>query len=243
MQKDNFTEINFRLSQDTKLALVTDKGVFLPTQTTSLLIQAVATSISGKHTVLDLGCGTGVVGLSLYLRGLVRPPIFASDLSISSVRCCQSNCARHACEADVRIGSLFEPWVEEQFDIIVNDVSGISQEIAVVSPWFQGVPCDTGSNGLALVASIMSSAPHHLNKGGRFFFPVLSLSDVDLLLKQAADSFTTVEKISRQEWPLPFELMEHLPLLRKLANEGSIQLQERFGMVTCYTEIYCAFNS
>ena len=243
MQKDIFTEINFRLSQDTKLALVTDKGVFLPTQTTSLLIQAVATSISGQHTVLDLGCGTGVVGLSLYLQGLVRPPIFASDLSISSVRCCQSNCARYACEADVRIGSLFEPWVEEQFDIIVNDVSGISQEIAVVSPWFQGVPCDTGSNGLALVDSILSSAPHHLNKGGRFFFPVLSLSDVDLLLKQAADSFTTVQKISRQEWPLPLELMEHLPLLRKLAKEGSIQLQERFGMVTCYTEIYCAFNS
>lgn len=80
MQKDIFTEINFRLSQDTKLALVTDKGVFLPTQTTSLLIQAVATSISGQHTVLDLGCGTGVVGLSLYLQGLVRPPIFAMNL-------------------------------------------------------------------------------------------------------------------------------------------------------------------
>lgn len=243
MQKQFLTEISFRHNNDTELVLVAEDGVFVPNQTTSLLIQAVSTETSGQHSVLDLGCGTGVVGLSLHRHGLVRPPIHASDLSLASVRCCQLNCARYKCEADVRDGSLFDPWVGEQFDIIVDDVSGIAQEIAVVSPWFQGIPCETGADGLALVSSILQLAPRHLNEGGRFFFPVLSLSDVNLLLKRASESFTTVKQILRQEWPLPPELKEHLPLLRKLADEGRIQLQERFGMVTCFTEIYCAYNS
>ena len=171
------------------------------------------------------------------------PPIYASDLSLASVRCCQINYARYSCEADVRKGSLFDPWAGEQFDIIVDDVSGIAEEIAVISAWFQGVPCDTGADGLALVSSILQIAPRFLNEGGRFFFPVLSLSDVDLLLSRASESFTTVKQLLRQEWPLPPELKEHLPLLRKLADEGRIQLQERFGMVTCFTEIYCAYNA
>lgn len=243
MQNQLYTEVSFRHSDDMKLVLMAEAGVFLPTQTTSLLIQAVSKATTGQHSILDLGCGTGVVGLSLHQQGLVRPPIYASDLSLASVRCCQINYARYSCEADVRNGSLFEPWAGEQFDIIVDDVSGIAEEIAVLSPWFQGVPCDTGADGLALVSSILQIAPRFLNEGGRFYFPVLSLSDVDLLLSRASESFTTVKQLLRQEWPLPPELKEHLPLLRKLADDGRIQLQERFGMVTCFTEIYCAYNA
>ena len=242
MQKLLPTEFIFRHSRDTELVLRTEGGVFVPTHTSSLLIEAVCASTIGQHTILDLGCGTGVVGLSLYRHGRVRAPIHASDVSPASVHCCKINCKRYNCEADVRNGSLFDPWFGELFDIIVDDVSGIAQEIAAVSPWFQGVPCETGADGLALVTSILQMAPRYLNKGGRFFFPVLSLSNVDLLLRRASESFATVKQILRQEWPLPPELKEHLPLLRKLADEGRIQLQQRFGMVTCFTEVYCAYN-
>lgn len=243
MQREFRTEISYRHNQDSELVLLAEEGVFVPTHTTSLLIQAVSTTTAGQHTILDLGCGTGVVGLSLYLRGLVRPPIHASDLSLASVRCCKHNFARYNCEADVRSGSLFDPWAGELFDIIVDDVSGIAQEVAAVSPWFHGVPCESGADGLALVSTILKNAPQYLNKGGRFFFPVLSLSNVDRLLRFASESFATVKQILRQEWPLPPDLLEHLPLLRKLASDGKIQLNERFGMATCFTEVYCAYNS
>ncbi len=243
MQKLPHSEITYRHNQDSELVLIAEEGVFVPTHTTNLLIQAVSTSIVGQHTLLDLGCGTGVVGLSLYLRGLVRPPIHASDLSLSSVRCCKHNFARYNCEADVRGGSLFDPWAGELFDVIVDDVSGIAQEVAAVSPWFHGVPCESGADGLALVSTILQNAPQYLNKGGRCFFPVLSLSNVDRLLSYASECFTTVKPILRQEWPLPPSLEEHLPLLRNLAYEGKIQLEERFGMAICFTEVYCAYNS
>jgi 16S rRNA G1207 methylase RsmC len=234
------TEMRFALSPDKELALAFAPGVFTPNATTHLLIRAAKDAILRPGRLLDLGCGTGVVGLALQVHNLVTPPLCASDLSESAVHCCRQNLKRHECPADVRSGSLFEPWWGERFDVIVDDISGISQDVAAVSPWFQGVPCDTGEDGTGLVAGILRDAPRHLDEGGQLLFPLLSLSNVDRLLQAARETFRDVSRVARQDWPLPAELKTHMPLLRKLHAAGSVKFEERFGMVLCYTEVYCA---
>ena len=161
-----------------------------------------------------------MVGLALHLQGLVKSPLYASDLSESAVLCSRENYRRYGCPAEVRGGSLFEPWRGMTFDVIVDDISGIAQDVAVVSPWFQGVPCDTGQDGTDLVVEILRSAPRRLAEGGRLFFPVLSLSNVDRLLQVAKETFGAVDRVGRQDWPLPAELKTHMPLLRKLHAAG-----------------------
>ena len=235
-----FKNIEFLPKDGKRLKLVSAEGVFDPNTTTELLISAAKRTVSKSTKVLDLGCGTGVVGLSLWLDGLAKEPIYASDLSEPSVSCSRENFKKYECKADVRCGALFDPWKNEKFDVIMDDISGISQNIASISPWFNGVPCDTGDSGTDLILSILRNAPKHLSEDGYFFFPVLSLSNVDAILKSAKENFVTVELIERQEWPLPKELEEHMPLLKNLSTEGSIRLEERFGMVLCYTEVYLA---
>ena len=237
-----FTNIKFIPKNGRKMNLVSSKDVFDPNTTTELLINAVKKTISEPKKILDLGCGTGAVGLAIWLEGLAKEPIYASDLSVPSVSCSQENFRRYECEADVRCGALFEPWSDKKFDVIMDDISGISQEIAPISPWFEGVPCETGSDGTDLVLDIIRHASKYLLKDGYFFFPVLSLSNVDLLLKEVKENFYSVELLERQEWPLPKELEVHIPLLKKLNKKGSIKLEERFGMVICFTEVYLARN-
>ncbi len=242
MTIEQHKEIKFSLALDKKIDLVSAPGVFTPNLTTNLLIQAIKNTVSGPTKLLDLGCGTGVVGLALYLQGLTKSPLYASDLSKPAVFCSRENFKRYGCQAEVRNGALFEPWLGEKFDVIVDDISAIAQDIAVVSPWFQGVPCDTGKDGTNLVSEILCSARQYLTDKGFLFFPILSLSNVDILLNVAKENFGTLNRVIRQDWPLPAELKLHMPLLRKLNAEGSIKLEERFGMVLCYTEIYCVTN-
>ena len=242
MNIEQSSEIKFSIGNDKEIGLISAPGVFTPNATTNLLIQAVKSRITKPANLLDLGCGTGVVGIALHLQGLINSPLCASDLSASAVLCSRENLKRYGCAAEVRGGSLFEPWQGKKFDVIVDDISGIAQGVADVSPWFQGVPCDTGKDGTDLVVEIIRNAPKHLNDGGSFFFPVLSLSNVDMLLQKARENFATVERVGRQDWPLPAELKVHMPLLRKLSAEGSIKLEEKFGMVLCYTEVYFAAN-
>jgi hypothetical protein len=237
------TEIKFSLCPEKEITLVTAPGVFTPTGTTNLLIQAVQKRISGLSTLLDLGCGTGIVGLSLCLQGLVKPPLYASDLSNSAVQCSRKNFDRYGYPAEVRSGSLFEPWIGKKFDVIVDDISGVAQDVAMVSPWFEGIPSATGRDGTDLIVNVLRNASNYLKEGGQFFFPILSLSNVDLLLEEAKKGFGKVEMVSRLEWPLPVELKSHMALLKTLEGEGCIKLQERFGMVLCYTEVYCATNA
>jgi 16S rRNA G1207 methylase RsmC len=233
-------EFNFFLSKDKEVSLLYMPGVFKPNTTSQLLIDAVTNRVHEKVATLDLGSGTGIVGLALHLEGLVKGSLCASDLSDLAVELTKKNLDRYECNHTVRKGSLFEPWEGHKFDLIVDDISGISSKIAEISPWFPGVPCDAGNDGADLISEIIVNAHKYLNKDGRLFFPVLSLSNVSRIKTQACKCFRVVEMVARIEWPLPSELLIYKPLLKELAANGDIQLEEKFGMVVCYTEVYSA---
>jgi len=236
-------DCNFKIDQEQEIVLALEPGVFEPTGTTKALIKAVSSYLTLPGKTLDLGCGSGVVGISLYKKGLVKPPLYASDLSQSAVNCLEKNAARYNYPVEARCGSLFRPWEGEKFDYIVDDVAGIAQGIAQCSPWYKGIPCDCGKDGSELIVQILKDAPGYLNPGGLFFFPVISLSGVDKILEQAGKSFSVVKKLISEQWPLPKEMYKSISLLEELSSQGCIQFTEKFGMVLYSTDIYVAYNS
>ena len=138
---------------------------------------------------------------------------------------------------------MFDPWFGEKFDVIVDDISAISEDVANISPWFPGVPCRTGKDGINLVSQIIINSSKHLNgENSLLFFPVLSLSNTDEILSIANKKFNYVELVNKESWPLPEELIPHMDFLEALSKKGVIKFEKKFGMVICYTEVYCASN-
>jgi len=233
---------NFVIDKDSEVLMNLGNGVFIPTGTTKSLIKAVSGYVRKPGKLLDLGAGSGVIGLSLYLKGLVKTPFYTSDLSEHAIECMEKNATLYNLPLVIKRGSLFEPWENEKFDYIVDDISGIAEEVAKISPWYNNVPCQSGVDGTSLVVEVVQKAPEHLNAGGLFFFPVISLSNVNKIIKAAHDNFSHVERLIHEEWPLPGEMKQHLGTLRRLKEEGHIEFDEKFGMVVYYTDVYVAYN-
>lgn len=202
--------------------------IFHPTGTSQALVNAVKPHIKGGK-LLDLACGCGMIGNELSGQA----DVYASDISKEAC----NYVAKTYPKIKVKCGDLFEPW-GMMFDYIVDDVSGVAENIADVSPWFEGISCDSGRDGADLVVSVLNQAPKYLNGNGKLFFPIVSLSNVDRIL-DTAKSLYEIKLLSHTSFPLPKEMYEHIGLLRELKREG-IQFQEKYGMVIFFTDIYMA---
>src|SRR5437773_1154993 len=124
--------------------LLLGPGVFSPTTTSRTLADAL--EISPGDTVIDVGCGSGVLSIVAAKLGAAR--VYGVDLSQRAVEAAKENARRlgldHICE--FRGGDLLEPVRDVQADVLIGDVSGIPDAIAAESGWF---------------ADVRARAPHH----------------------------------------------------------------------------------
>lgn len=236
----NFT---LQVDKNVSVAAYVPENVFAPTFTSVLCIKAAQLIVGRDSIVLDLGCGCGVVGIALAKLLFVKTPVFASDVSSAAIDVARMNFELHGIAADLRTGSVFEPWVGMRFDYVVDDVSGITEDVAAVSPWFaNNIPCATGPDGAELTLRVIEEAPNHLSRKGGLFIPVISLSNRERILAAARARFVNVRKVAAQTWALPEAMRPHLALLDSIRNEGRISFEERFGTILCSTDIYYCSN-
>ncbi len=174
--------------------------------------------------------------------GKVKGSLYASDLSQDAASLVEKNAKNLSIPVVSRFGSVFEPWAGESFDYIVDDISGVSEKIADISPWFDKVSCRSGKDGIDLVVEVIKKSPLHLIDGGKLFFPTLSLSNSKKILAVAEDTYQNLEKISSQQWRIPDELLEHKDLLFDLRENEHINFEEKYGWLLFSTEVFVAQN-
>ena len=228
-----------KFDENTKILLNTSDLVFAPTATSDFLISGVASNINKVDKLLDIGCGNGIVGIALSKFNKANK-IYFSDISNEAVKVTDLNIKLNNCVGEVIKSNIFSNWNGYKFDIIVDDISGISEEVAKLSRWFKNVPCDSGIDGTANIEKVLNEARHFLNKNGKIFFPVISLSNTNKILDIANKNFKNLKKISHNQWFLPKELSSNLVLLEKLKKDGFIDYCQKFGELICWTDIYLA---
>ena len=188
---------------------------------------------------LEIGCGD--FNISRNLAQDHQGWLFCgSDISEEAIE--QAKKYSSQVQFDLRVGSLFEPWGEKKFDLIISDVASISSEIAEISDWYSGVPCDTGLNGWKQFEKIVRSVSSYMNADAYFVVPYISLSDFELQKEMLETIFSRVDYRNQVDWPLPATLTKKLDELKEQKPNKNYFTKELFGMRVAFTGVAVAYN-
>ena len=222
--------------------IIKSKKVFTPNATSDLLVTSTVKMLKKKSDILDLGCGTGFVGLTINKNSKIKNNYYFSDISSKAITLCKKNAKRNNIKIEAKIGNIFQPWKNKKFDIIVESVSGIAKKVANVSPWYtNNIPCDCGEDGTLLISKVLKESKKYLKKDGKIIFPIVSFSDKKKILKIAKRYFIKVKLITSKGWPLPKSMYSKSKLLYRLKKKGIINFETKFGLILYTSDIYIAY--
>lgn len=161
-----FFELDFEVSP----------GVLIPRHDTEVLVAEALRLAPDAKTILDIGVGSCCIAVAL-AKTLPLADVSGVERSPEALELAQRNADRHNVRITLFEGSLFEPFKEQRFDLIVSnppyiptaDLNGLQSEVRDYEPLGA---LDGGADGLDYYRLIVPAAPTHLNRGGRLMVEV-----------------------------------------------------------------------
>ncbi len=200
-----------------------DRRALIPRPETELLVEACLAelAISSEARALELGTGSGVIGLSLLAE---RPALrlVAVELSADAAALARENAAQLGLSSrlDLRVGDLFGPLGPgERFELMVSNPPYVANDvIATLEPEVRDhdprLALDGGAEGLEIIRRIVEQAGKWLLAGGLL---ALEIGDdqgsaVKALLEQAGFVDVQIKK--------DYSELDRMALGRKKAVPG-----------------------
>jgi release factor glutamine methyltransferase len=140
-------------------------AVLIPRGDTEHLVEAALARISPTDRVLDLGTGSGIIGICLAHYGKAR--VSASDASETALEIARENARKLNVDIDFLLGSWFEP-VSGRYSMIVSNPPYVAADDPHL-PALRFEPSQaliSGPHGLDDLQHICQQAPGHLLPNG-----------------------------------------------------------------------------
>jgi len=187
------------------LDVAVDRRALIPRPETELVAGA-AIEIAGRfgptRTVVDLGTGSGVIGMAvadeLLLDGTT---VWLTDRSEAAVDLARANLAglgRAAANVRIAAGSWFEALPAEVVaDVIVCNppyvAAGSADLEPIVAEWEPAVALFAGPDGLEAITRVVEGAPSRLRRGGALVLEIGADQGAAVRSLLVAAGFTDVE--------------------------------------------------
>jgi release factor glutamine methyltransferase len=209
-------------------------GVFMPTP--HGLFYARSPHVSAGERVIDIGTGSGVLGIAAAMSGA---RVLATDVDERAVAAAQHNARLNGVELETQVGPLFA-GATGTFDAILanlpNEIvapahlASLSSEDART---FAG-----GEKGNEQLLALLAAAPPYMTHSSRLYLGVHGLTDYHNTLRTALATYRLcLLDIS----PLPVKdfVTASLPFYQELARRGMIDLfQDAEGRWSSYGYVY-----
>ena len=145
-----------------------DKNVLIPRQETELVCEQALKHINDKSKVLDLCCGSGVLGITIALEKGAK--VTLGDVSKDALAVAKFNNKKLKAKAKVVKTDMFGS-IKGKFDVIVCNPPYIESDViatldASVKDYEPHLALDGGADGLDFYRILAQQACQHLNKGG-----------------------------------------------------------------------------
>lgn len=143
---------------------------------------------SKKGRLLELGCGTGVIGLccSEYVEEL-----YLSDIDENAVFCTQINAFLNYMQPNIYHSNLFESLPDILFDVILFNIPFLDKKIEM------SVEVATNDLDGQIFINFMKEVPKYIAPKGEVFFSYSNLGNLELF--QRIPECFIVEKIATEE--------------------------------------------
>lgn len=211
-------------------------GVFRPSSTSVVL--AGALEIRPGDTVLDVGCGSGVLALVAARLGAARA--IGCDASAAAVACARDN-ARELGLADVtefHAGHLLDPVTDVRADVVIADVSGAMDAVAAATGWFPDGR-GGGPTGSELPVALLDQLAQRLDATARVYLPTGNLQAEERVLAAARRVFgDNMQPVAERHFPLP-QAVSQDPRVARLIDEGILTLTKRGSRYMWRLTIWC----
>ena len=145
-------------------------AVLIPRHDSEVLLAESLRVSPQSRTVLDIGTGSGCLAVAL-AKQMTGASVTAVDLSADALAIARQNAEQNGATVEFCQGSLLDPVVGRQFDLIVSNPPYIpTPELAALQPEVRDfeplLALDGGPDGLDCYRALIPAAVSHLTKNG-----------------------------------------------------------------------------
>ena len=144
-------------------------GVLIPRPETELLVEQVLRRARAGMRVLDVGAGSGCVGVTLALESRLR--VFATDVSLDALGIAARNAVGLGAKVAFVRADLAAPFGGSSFDVVVSNPPYVPESdreslAAEVREWEPAMALFAGDQGLDVYRRLIPEAARVLRPGG-----------------------------------------------------------------------------